>query len=189
MVVICISVWLICSLGSFRSWTIWTWHWTWTIPVQPIFTALDPFNYFGGRSAALEGSALSYLNAHFPDGVTTVLSPTEGSSHYLIQVVANKYNPTNFWLVSPDWYRCFWFCVNINYRSGRWRSEYTVDLTTNQIAGRILINIHYYEQGNVSMAANKAVSSANWWRLGSTIDNTRCIVHYPSRNRFISRHN
>jgi capping protein alpha len=50
-----------------------------------------------GRSAALEGAALSYLKAHFPDGVTTVLSPTEASSHYIVQVVANKYNPTNFW--------------------------------------------------------------------------------------------
>jgi len=89
--------------------------------------------------AALEGAALSYLKAHFPDGVATVLSPTEDSSHYLIQVVANKYNPANFW-------------------SGRWRSEYTVDLTTNQIAGRILINIHYYEQGNVQLSTIHAVS-------------------------------
>jgi capping protein alpha len=89
--------------------------------------------------AALEGGTLSYLKAHFPDGVTTVLSPTESSSHYIIQVVANKYNPTNFW-------------------SGRWRSEYTVDLTQNQIGGRILINIHYYEQGNVQLSTMHAVS-------------------------------
>lgn len=52
----------------------------------------------------------------------------------------------------------FDFCAQCNYRSGRWRSEYTVDLTQNQITGRILINIHYYEQGNVSMVANEAVS-------------------------------
>ena len=53
------------------------------------------------------------------------------------------------------------YMFNVNYRSGRWRSEYTVDLTINQISGRILINIHYYEQGNVSVAASKITSSAN----------------------------
>lgn len=101
-------------------------------PFEPD-TKHEPFR------AALEGAAQTYIKAHFSNGVTTVLSPTEGSSHYMIQVVANKYNPTNFW-------------------SGRWRSEYTVDLTTNQIAGRILINIHYYEQGNVQLSTIHAIS-------------------------------
>ena len=48
-------------------------------------------------SAALEVSALSYLKAHFTDGVTAVFAPKGDSTHYVIQVVANKYNPTNFW--------------------------------------------------------------------------------------------
>lgn len=34
-------------------------------------------------------------------------------------------------------------------RSGRWRSEYVVDLDENKVDGRILVNVHYYEQGNV----------------------------------------
>ncbi|KDR82700.1 hypothetical protein GALMADRAFT_238190 [Galerina marginata CBS 339.88] len=88
---------------------------------------------------ALEAAALNYLKAHFTDGVTSVFSPKEGSSSYIIQVVANKYNPTNFW-------------------SGRWRSEYTVDLTSNQVSGKILINIHYYEQGNVQLTTSHSVS-------------------------------
>jgi capping protein alpha len=43
---------------------------------------------------------------------------------------------------------CFLRCV---LRSGRWRSEYVVDLNANQVHGRILVNVHYYEQGNVSL--------------------------------------
>lgn len=34
-------------------------------------------------------------------------------------------------------------------RSGRWRSEYIVDLSENMVYGKILVNVHYYEQGNV----------------------------------------
>ncbi|KAF9481209.1 F-actin capping protein, alpha subunit [Pholiota conissans] len=88
---------------------------------------------------ALETAALNYLKAHFTDGVIVVLSPKEGSTQYVIQVVANKYNPTNFW-------------------SGRWRSEYTVDLESKQVAGKMLINVHYYEQGNVQLATTNVIS-------------------------------
>lgn len=34
-------------------------------------------------------------------------------------------------------------------RSGRWRSEYVLDLDENKVDGKILANVHYYEQGNV----------------------------------------
>jgi hypothetical protein len=37
----------------------------------------------------------------------------------------------------------------VNLRSGRWRSEYIVDLDKGEISGKILVNVHYYEQGNV----------------------------------------
>lgn len=37
-------------------------------------------------------------------------------------------------------------------RSGRWRSEYIIDLNENKVTGKILVNVHYYEQGNVSQA-------------------------------------
>jgi capping protein (actin filament) muscle Z-line, alpha len=35
------------------------------------------------------------------------------------------------------------------HRAGRWRSEYIVDLDENKVNGRVLVNVHYYEQGNV----------------------------------------
>ena len=48
-------------------------------------------------SQALESAALLYLKAHFTEGVLAVFAPKEGVPHYTIQIVANKYNPTNFW--------------------------------------------------------------------------------------------
>lgn len=80
--------------------------------------------------AALESSALSYLNAHYYGGVAAVFSGTP--NQFVVQVVANKYNPSNFW-------------------SGRWRSHYDIDFDNRTIRGRILLNIHYYEQGNVQL--------------------------------------
>jgi len=52
----------------------------------------------------------------------------------VIQLVANKYNPSNFW-------------------SGRWRSKYEVDLDNKSVTGGIQISVHYYEQGNVCVLA------------------------------------
>ncbi|KAF9527588.1 F-actin capping protein, alpha subunit [Crepidotus variabilis] len=89
--------------------------------------------------SALELASLNYLKAHFKDGVTAIFSPKEGAEHFVVQVVANKYNPTNFW-------------------SGRWRSEYTIDLNKKQVAGKVLVNVHYYEQGNVQLATKHTVS-------------------------------
>jgi len=88
--------------------------------------------------AALESSSLSYLLGHFHDGVASVFA-APGSNKFFLQIVANKYNPSNYW-------------------SGRWRSEYVVDLDENKVDGRILANVHYYEQGNVQLATDHTLS-------------------------------
>ncbi|KAH7922036.1 F-actin capping protein, alpha subunit [Leucogyrophana mollusca] len=88
--------------------------------------------------AALESSALSYLSSHYHDGVATVFA-TPGSSRFTVQIVANKYNPSNFW-------------------SGRWRSEYVVNLDDHTIEGKVFVNVHYYEQGNVQLATSHNLS-------------------------------
>ncbi|KAG6850736.1 hypothetical protein H0H93_009359 [Arthromyces matolae] len=82
---------------------------------------------------ALETALLSYLASHYVEGVGSVFALPEKPNQYIIQIVANKYNATNYW-------------------SGRWRSEYTVDLNENKISGKIHLNVHYYEQGNVQLA-------------------------------------
>ncbi|KZP31478.1 F-actin capping protein, alpha subunit [Athelia psychrophila] len=88
--------------------------------------------------AALEAATLSYLQAHFHDGVASVFAVT-GSSKFFVQIVANKYNPSNYW-------------------SGRWRSEYVVNLDENRVDGKVLVNVHYYEQGNVQLSTNHTSS-------------------------------
>ena len=43
-------------------------------------------------------------------------------------------------------------------RSGRWRSEYIVDTSAKSLEGKILVNVHYYEQGNVQLSTTHTVS-------------------------------
>lgn len=55
----------------------------------------------------------------------------EADPTYTLEVVGNKYNPTNFW-------------------TGRWRTRWLVDKAAGTVAGTIMVDVHYYEQGNVS---------------------------------------
>ncbi|KAJ7935558.1 F-actin capping protein alpha subunit [Mycena leptocephala] len=76
--------------------------------------------------AALEKATLTYLAAHFHDGVSSIFASKGGTNRFIIQVVANKYNPSNYW-------------------AGRWRSEYTIDLNENtrsKVAGSTFDNAH-----------------------------------------------
>lgn len=88
---------------------------------------------------ALQNASLTYLTGHFHDGTVSIFAPAGPSEEFIMQVVANKYNPTNFW-------------------SGRWRSEYAIDLTEKKVKGRILVNVHYYEQGNVQLETKHNLS-------------------------------
>lgn len=99
-------------------------------------------------SAALESAAHSYLAAHYIDGVAAIFA-SQPPSHFTVQIVSNKYNPANFWCVPPssslDELRSI-----AEDRSGRWRSQYQIDVVESRtILGKILVNVHYYEQGNV----------------------------------------
>ncbi|KAG9033802.1 F-actin-capping protein subunit alpha [Tulasnella sp. JGI-2019a] len=80
--------------------------------------------------ASLEAAVLTYIHDHFHDGVASVYSSS--SNVFTVVIVANKYNPANFW-------------------SGRWRARYKVDIEEGLVSGKILINVHYYEQGNVQL--------------------------------------
>lgn len=83
-----------------------------------------------GYRAALDSAAQEYINEHYKEGVTSVFA--SGSNNLTIQLVANRYNPQNFW-------------------SGRWRSRYEIDLDAKTVTGKILVTVHYYEQGNVQL--------------------------------------
>ncbi|KAG6886411.1 hypothetical protein C0992_004093 [Termitomyces sp. T32_za158] len=88
---------------------------------------------------ALETAVLSYLKSHYLEGVASVFALPDTPNQFIIQIVANKYNATNFW-------------------AGRWRSEYIVDLNENKVTGKVQVNVHYYEQGNVQLATTHDVS-------------------------------
>ncbi|KAF5360578.1 hypothetical protein D9756_004779 [Leucocoprinus leucothites] len=95
--------------------------------------ATEPFR------SALEFATQTYLKAHFYDGVASVFSKGNGAQEYTIQVVANKYNPANYW-------------------SGRWRSEYVISFDQGTVTGKILVHVHYYEQGNVQLTTTHDVA-------------------------------
>ncbi|KAK1222554.1 F-actin-capping protein subunit alpha [Marasmius sp. AFHP31] len=102
---------------------------------QPV----DPNENSEPLRAALEKSTITYLTTHFHDGVSSVFASRDTGSVFTLQIVANKYNPTNFW-------------------SGRWRSEYIINMDDNTIKGRISVNVHYYEQGNVQLSTTHTIS-------------------------------
>ncbi|OJA16840.1 hypothetical protein AZE42_03629 [Rhizopogon vesiculosus] len=89
------------------------------------------------QRAALESAALSYLSSHYHDGVATIFAMS--TTRFVVQIVSNKYNPSNYW-------------------AGRWRSQYEIDFESRSIQGKVLVNVHYYEQGNVQLNTSHDLS-------------------------------
>jgi len=82
------------------------------LPTHSHTSPTPPLNLFGTspiapdiilrpnrHRAALEASARAYLASHFSDGTTSVFSCPESPSVFIIQIIANRYNPSNFWYV------------------------------------------------------------------------------------------
>jgi len=58
---------------------------------------------------------------------------------FAVYLVGNRYNPSNFW-------------------TGRWRSYYEIDMDARTVVGEMIVDVHYYEQGNVQMHASSAAN-------------------------------
>jgi capping protein alpha len=91
------------------------------------------------RRKSILKSVETHTSEHYPSCSTGVF-PTENDSLIAIITVANKYSPNNFW-------------------NGRWRSSYLYDPSSGSITGRIAVDVHYYEDGNVRLLTNKDVSA------------------------------
>lgn len=91
--------------------------------------------------SALETATSAYLSSHFVEGVAAVFVTPDAPNKFTVQIVSNKYNPNNYW-------------------SGRWRSEYAVDLSDSTVVGKIMLNVHYYEQGNVQLNTTHNITIA-----------------------------
>lgn len=87
--------------------------------------------------AAVEKESELYVNDHYPSGVCTVHCT---DSEITIAVVDNKYNPNNFW-------------------NGKWRASWKYDTQSNELKGTTKVNVHYYEDGNVQLNADKSFES------------------------------
>ncbi|KAF2760221.1 subunits of heterodimeric actin filament capping protein Capz [Pseudovirgaria hyperparasitica] len=102
-----------------------------------------------GAQADLAKSLLKSLSTHaqehYPASSYGVY-PIENDSAVAIALVANKYSPNNFW-------------------NGRWRSVYQFNPSTSTLTGKVHVDVHYYEDGNVRLLTSKpfslSVSSSN----------------------------
>jgi len=88
--------------------------------------------------AAFDDEAVKYVAEHYPHGATTVYSKKQGNQYKVIVAISSsKFNPGNFW-------------------NGRWRSTWQVTFSAGgggqaTIDGKIQVNVHYYEDGNVQL--------------------------------------
>lgn len=46
-----------------------------------------------------------------------------------------------------------------NFLSGRWRTSFLYDPSSNTISGTIKVNVHYYEDGNVALTTSRTFTS------------------------------
>lgn len=54
-------------------------------------------------------------------------------------------------------------------RNGRWRSLYIFDTSNSSLDGSVKVDVHYYEDGNVRLVTNKAVTASIASDTGSAV--------------------
>ncbi|AQZ16611.1 CAP1 (YKL007W) [Zygosaccharomyces parabailii] len=121
-------------------------------PAQSVIFSVDHLNRKGLDLAPYNAISLDehqeellnalqlYVEKDFTGNKSLAVYPIAGESgKTAIIIVSTKYNPGNFW-------------------NGSWRSEYVHDVNTGQLTGTINVQVHYYEDGNVSFKSNKDVS-------------------------------
>ncbi|KAF2860561.1 F-actin-capping protein-like protein subunit alpha-1 [Piedraia hortae CBS 480.64] len=86
--------------------------------------------------SSLHKSFHTSADEHFPSSTVSII-PGEPT---IFLLVANKYSPSNFW-------------------NARWRSTYT--LSGGTLEGKIVVDVHYYEDGNVRMTSTHTVPPTN----------------------------
>ncbi|EDP49583.1 F-actin capping protein alpha subunit, putative [Aspergillus fumigatus A1163] len=92
-------------------------------------------------SKSLLKSLAKHAAEHYPNCSYGVY-PTEDDTAVAILLVANRYSPNNFW-------------------NGRFRSIYRVPVSeSTTVSGKILVDVHYYEDGNVALNTNKPINIA-----------------------------
>ncbi|KAI8341143.1 F-actin-capping protein subunit alpha [Chlamydoabsidia padenii] len=97
------------------------------LETHPVDETLDDLR------TAIDEEASTYVKDHYPEGVLTVYT---NEQQIILAIVDNKYNPNNYW-------------------NGRWRAVWTYDTQTGDLKGTTKVTVHYYEDGNVQLNADK----------------------------------
>lgn len=95
--------------------------------------------------------------------------PTENDSAVAILLVANRYSPNNFWCViqlfriGGSILHAAYLIAQLttsSFRNGRFRAIYTVPVSSSStsINGKIHVDVHYYEDGNVALNTTKPIA-------------------------------
>lgn len=124
-------------------------------PAQSIIFSVDHLNRKGLDVAPYQGPELKevqqgylqelnkYVEKNFTGQASVAVYPIpQEESKTAIIIVSTKYNPGNFW-------------------NGAWKSEYVYDSQLKQLKGFIDVQVHYYEDGNVSFKSKKDVEIAD----------------------------
>jgi len=105
---------------------------------RPISVELDqsvePFR------SAFDDAVSHYVSEHYQHGTCTVYGKKDGRNHVItICISSAKFNPNNFW-------------------NGRWRAVWTCKFAPGsgalEITGKLRVNVHYYEDGNVQLTTD-----------------------------------
>ncbi|KAL2913425.1 F-actin-capping protein subunit alpha [Polyrhizophydium stewartii] len=89
------------------------------------------------QRSALDHAIQEYAASFYPSSVSTVWATDDGA--LVAAIVANKYNPDNFW-------------------SGRWRSVWRIHPGSTELTGSAKAQVHYYEDGNVQNNTSREFS-------------------------------
>ena len=121
----------------------------------------------------MEKAVADYIESFYQTGVSSIYNTAEG---YVIYIVGNAYNPTNFWFVSLQF--C-WMVLPLTllmqqtcfvlHRAGRWREVWHYS-KTGSLDGKLSAQVHYYEDGNVQLHANQAFSFSDMPKVGRVMN-------------------
>ncbi len=106
-----------------------------------------------------------YLSAHFEDGSTNPSSRSRGTGSVYASPQGEIGIVISFKNVNVD-----------NYWTGGWQSEWTLNVAKTgkqKLEGRIRLNVHYYEDGNVQL--NSTYNEQATVNIGvGSISSARC---------------
>ncbi|ODV97755.1 hypothetical protein PACTADRAFT_47613 [Pachysolen tannophilus NRRL Y-2460] len=87
----------------------------------------------------LNKSLKTYVQEHFPSHFKSIL--IENENDFIIIILDLKFSPKNFY-------------------NGKWSSFYKYDKVSQQVSGKIKINVHYFEDGNVRLITDKKLEDS-----------------------------